>query len=373
MADTVRAATLVVPGRIEVRTYERPPVAADGGLLRVEVCGLCGTDVEQFHGGFVGSTWPAGPVVPGHEVVGVIEEVGPEAAARWGVAPGDRVAVEPNLPCGTCAWCLSGRYVSCQGWAPAPMAYGFVPVAEAPGLWGGWAELMALHPRTVMHRVPDALDAGTAGLFNAFANGFRWATTLAGLRYGQSVLVLGAGQRGLACVAAARAAGAGLVVATGRASDSHRLAAARSLGADVTVDVDSPGSAGDVETVVRDATGGAGVDVAIDASAGATAPVLQALACVRPEGTVVLAGLKGGRTVDGVRVDDLVLRGLRVVGARSADYEAYEQALAYLARHADRLGPLRTHELPLDRAADAVAILAGERPDEHPIYVSLRA
>jgi threonine dehydrogenase-like Zn-dependent dehydrogenase len=367
MADAVRAATLVAPGRIEVRTYERPPVPTDGGLLRVEVCGLCGTDVEQFHGGFVGSTWPAGPVVPGHEVVGVIEEVGPGAASRWGVAPGDRVAVEPNLPCGTCAWCLSGRYVSCQGWSPAPMAYGFVPVAEPPGLWGGWSELMVLHPRTVLHRVPNGLDAGTAGLFNAFANGFRWATTLAGLRYGQSVLVLGAGQRGLACVAAARAAGAGLIVATGRASDAHRLAAARSLGADVTVDVD----ASDVESVVRDATGGALVDVAIDASAGATAPVLQALACVRPEGTVVLAGLKGGRTLDGLRVDDLVLRGLRVVGARSADFEAYEQALRYLAAHPDRLAPLRTHELPLDQAPTALRTLAGEAPDEHPIYVSL--
>ena len=375
MRSDVRAATLVAPSQIEVRSYQWPSVVEDRpdwGLLRVEVCGLCGTDVEQFHGGFVGSTWPAGPVIPGHEVVGVIEEVGPDAAARWGVAPGDRVAVEPNLPCGTCAWCLSGRYVSCQGWSPAPMAYGFIPVDEAPGLWGGWSELMVLHPRTVVHRVPDGLDAGTAGLFNAFANGFRWATTLSGLRYGQSVLVLGAGQRGLACVAAARAAGAGLVVATGRSSDAHRLAAARSLGADVTIDVDASGPSGDVESVVRDATGGAGVDVAIDASAGATAPVLQALACVRPEGTVVLAGLKGGRTVDGVPVDELVLRGLRVVGARSADHEAYEQALAFLARHGDRLAELRTHELPLDRAADAIRVLAGEAPDEHPIYVSLR-
>ncbi|HEY8523663.1 MAG TPA: zinc-binding dehydrogenase [Acidimicrobiales bacterium] len=372
---SVRAATLLGPEKIEVRSYsrlEQAELGDDWGLLRVEACGLCGTDVEQFHGGFVGSTWPAGPVVPGHEVVGVVESVGPEAAARWGVAPGDRVAVEPNLPCGTCAWCLSGRYVSCQGWSPAPMAYGFIPVAHPPGLWGGWSELMVLHPRSVVHRVPDGLDAGTAALFNAFANGFRWATTLAGLRYGQSVLVLGAGQRGLACVAAARAAGAGLIVATGRSTDAHRLEAARALGADVTVDVDAAGPAGDVEAAVREATGGALVDVAIDASAGATAPVLQALACVRPEGTVVLAGLKGGRTVDGVPVDDLVLRGLRVVGARSADFEAYEQALAYLAAATDRVAPLRTHELPLDRAETALRVLAGEAPDEHPIYVSLR-
>jgi threonine dehydrogenase-like Zn-dependent dehydrogenase len=366
-ADTVRAATLVGPGEIEVRSYERPEVPEDGGLLRVEVCGLCGTDVEQFHGGFVGSTWPAGPVVPGHEVVGVIEEVGPEAAGRWGVAPGDRVAVEPNLPCGTCPWCLQGRYVSCQGWSPAPMAYGFVPVSHPPSLWGGWAELMALHPATVLHRVPDGLDAGTASLFNALGAGFRWAVTLPRLAFGQRIVVLGAGQRGLACVAAARAAGAGTIVVSGRATDAHKLEAARALGADVTVDVD----AADLVSVVQDVTDGELADVAVDASAGATAPVLDALRCVRPEGTVVLAGLKGGRLVDGFPADDVVLRGIRVLGARSTDWDAYEQALAHLSRHPDRFAPLRTHVLPIARADQALRILAGETPEERPIYVSV--
>jgi threonine dehydrogenase-like Zn-dependent dehydrogenase len=111
--------------------------------------------------------------------------------------------------------------------------------------------------------------------------------------------------------------------------------------------------------------------VVVDASAGATGPVLDALACVRPEGTVVLAGLKGGRLVDGLPVDDLVLRGIRVIGARSADWDAYEQGLAYLLDHSDRFAPLRTHVLPLDRADEAIRILAGEIEHEHPIYVSV--
>jgi threonine dehydrogenase-like Zn-dependent dehydrogenase len=367
MPETVAAATLVAPGRIEMRRYPRPAVDPRGGLLRVEVCGLCGTDVEQFHGRFTATTWPAGPVVPGHEAVGVIEEVGDEAAARWGVRPGDRVAVEPNLPCGTCAPCLRGSYPSCQGWSPAPMAYGFIPVAHPPALWGGWGELMVLHPNTVLHKVPDAMDAGTASLFNAVAAGFRWAVTMPSLQLGQTVVVLGAGQRGLACVAAAQAAGAGLIVVSGRSSDAHKLSAAKGLGADVTVDVDTQ----DLVAVVRDVTGGEMADVAVDASAGATIPVLQALACVRPEGTVVLAGLKGGNVVDGLPVDDIVLRGIRIVGARSAGWDAYEQALTYLASNAERFAPLRTHVLPIDRADQAIRTLAGESETEHPVYVSV--
>jgi threonine dehydrogenase-like Zn-dependent dehydrogenase len=369
VSETVAAATLVEPGRVEVRRYPYPSAAveAGGAVLRVEVCGLCGTDVEQFHGRFTGSTWPDGPLVPGHEVVGVIEEIGADAAGRWGVQVGDRVAIEPNIPCGTCPLCLRGSYVACQGWSPAPMAYGFVPVSHPPSLWGGWAELMALHPGTVLHRVPDGLDTGTASLFNALGAGFRWAVTLPHLAFGQTIVVLGAGQRGLACVAAARAAGAGTIVVSGRAPDAHKLEAARALGADVTVDVD----AADLVAVVRDVTGGELADVAVDASAGATAPVLDALRCVRPEGTVVLAGLKGGRPVDGFPVDDVVLRGIRVLGARSTDWDGYEQALTHLSRHPDRFVPLRTHVLPIARADHALRILSGDLPAERPIYVAV--
>lgn len=368
-SSEVRAATLVEPGRIEVRSYPRPSLEAGGALLRVEVCGLCGTDVEQVHGRFTGTNWPSGPLIPGHEVVGAIEAITGAAAERWGVGVGDRVAVEPNLPCGSCPRCLSGQYVSCQGWPQWPMAYGFVPVAEPPALWGGWSELMVLHPRSVVHRVPDGLDAGVASLFNAFGAGFRWSTTLPALRPGQSVLVLGAGQRGLACVAAARAAGAGTIVTTGRSTDAHRLEAARALGADVAIDVDRD----DVRKAVLEAIDEGQVDIAIDATSGATTPILDALACVRAEGTIVLAGLKGGRALDGLPVDDVVLRGVRILGARSADWDAYEQALRLLAADPDRFAPLRTHELPLDQADRAVRLLAGEEPGERPVYVSVAA
>lgn len=363
---SVRAATLVAPNTIELRTYDRPPAPGPGwGWLRVEACGLCGTDVEQHSGHFTGSSWPSGPLIPGHEIVGVIEELPADTAAQWGVEVGDRVAVEPNIPCGVCAPCLTGDYVSCRGWPTRPLAYGFVPTSESPTLWGGWSELMALHPRTVVHRVPATLDPGTATIFNALGAGYEWAVRRSGLVAGQSVAILGAGQRGLSCVMAARAAGAGRIVVTGTRRDARRLEHATALGADVTIDVD----ADDPVTAVAELTSGRGVDIVVDTSAGAVEPVGQAVACVADRGTVVLGGLKSGRPA-ALDVDAVVLRAIRIIGVRSAGWEAYEMALHHLGTDPG-VGRLRTHVFDLDHAAEAISVLAGDDLDR--VFVGIDA
>lgn len=360
----VRAAVLTGPRAVEVRTIDRPPLPTDEwAWLRVEACGLCGTDVEQFDGSFTGSGWTPGPMIPGHEVVGVIDEIADSTAARWGVAVGDRVAVEPSIPCGSCAPCLTGEYVSCRGWPTRPLAYGFVPMSVEPVLWGGWSELMALHPLSVVHRVPDSLDAGTATLFNALGTAYEWTVRRSGLESGQSVLVLGAGQRGLGGVVSARAAGAGTVIVTGTANDHQRLERAIELGADRTVDVESE----DLVAVVLEMTDGRGVDIVVDTSAGAVEPVSQGIASVADGGTVVLGGLKHGRLAP-IDVDQVVLRAVRIQGARSAGWPAYHRALELLAENPS-LGEMRTHVFGLDDAAAAVGMLGDGDPSR--IYVGI--
>lgn len=362
----VRAAVLTGPGAIELRTIDRPPLPTDEwAWLRVEACGLCGTDVEQFDGSFTGSGWPAGPMIPGHEVVGVIEEIADSTAARWGVAAGDRVAVEPSVPCGSCAPCLTGQYVSCRGWPTRPLAYGFVPMSVDPLLWGGWAEHMALHPLSVVHRVPASLDPGTATLFNALGTSYEWTVRRSGLESGQSVLILGAGQRGLGGVVAARAAGAGTVVVSGTSLDHQRLERASELGADRTVDI----TAEDLVAVVHDLTDGRGVDIVVDTSAGAIEPVSQGIAAVADGGTVVLGGLKHGRPAS-LDVDQVVLRAIRIQGARSAGWPAYQRALELLA-DTPTLGAMRTHVFGLEAAAAAVGVLRDGDPSR--IYVGIDA
>lgn len=365
MADRIRAATLLGEEKIELRDYPVPDLSGGGALLAVEACALCGTDYAQFTGRYHRANTPQFGLIPGHEIVGTVVEGHPDTLRRWGLAVGDRVAVEPNMPCGTCRECVTGRYVSCS--APDAKAYGFVSTSRAPSLWGGYAEAMYIDPGTVLHRVPDGLDARPASLFNVLANGFQWACLVPQLQYGQSVLVLGAGQRGLACIAAARASGAGQIIATGLPSDARRLEAALEIGADVAVDV----SESDVVDVVREATGGRMVDVAIDCSAGATQPALDGLNSLALGGTLVLAGMKHGKTLDGFPIDDVVIQQKRVIGALSAQFEAYRKSLAYLSEPSEKLSAYRTHEFSLDDAEGALRVLGGERPDEQPIYVSL--
>lgn len=357
-----RAAVLVGPGRIEFQDIAHPEGHDDWTLIAVEACGLCGTDAEQYSGHFTGSMWGDQPLIPGHEVVGVIERVAPALAAR-GFAPGDRVAVEPNIPCVRCAQCLNGRYVSCAGWPTRPFSHGFVPVSHAPSLWGGYAERMFLHPNTVVHRVPTSLSAGDASMFNALATGFEWAVRAPNLTFGQTVLVLGAGQRGLASLAAAKSAGAAAVCMTGTPNDRSRLRVADSLGADLALDIDQP----DVERHLLDVTDGQGFDVVVDTSAGAVEPIETAVRLVRDQGCVVLAGLKGGRQAE-LDVDQVVLKGVTLQGVRSASYDAYEQALTLLDRD-PRLKALRTHVYSLDRVHEAMDALVTAPPER--IYVSL--
>ena len=232
---TVRAAVLEAPRRLEIRELARPEIGDDDGLLRVEACGLCGTDHEEYTGLLFGDF----AFVPGHETVGVLEEIGPAAADRWGVSLGDRVAVEVFQSCRDCPPCRAGEYRRCVRHGLRDM-YGFVPVERPPGLWGGYAEMQYLAPDTMLVPVPDGLDPVLATLFNPVGAGIRWGVTLPGTRPGDVVAVLGPGIRGISTVAAARDAGAGFVMVTGRGTrDAGRLELAGAFGAELTVDVES--------------------------------------------------------------------------------------------------------------------------------------
>ena len=103
MATTVRAAVLVEPKTLEAREFARPAIGADDALLRIEACGICGSNYEKYEGAQPQhEDYSPYPVIPGHEPLGVIEEIGANARARWGVAEGDRVAVRSGYGCGRC-------------------------------------------------------------------------------------------------------------------------------------------------------------------------------------------------------------------------------------------------------------------------------
>jgi threonine dehydrogenase-like Zn-dependent dehydrogenase len=234
-------------------------------------------------------------------------------------------------------------------------------------LWGGLAEYLYLSPGAILHPVDRTLPAEIAVMFNPIGAGVRWACHLGGVGLGDTVLVLGTGQRGLAAVIAARAAGAGTIIVTGLATDAHKLALAREFGADHTIVVDET----DTVQRVTDLTDGQLADVTLELTPMATAPVTDALLATRHGGRVVLAGLKGGTEVP-LRTDLIINRALTVVGAFGVDARAYAEAIRIIESRRFPLEKLHTHTFGLDATTQAIETLAGEVAGEAAVHVSVQ-
>jgi alcohol dehydrogenase len=356
MAERAEAAVLVGPRRFEFQEFGLPDVGPEEGVLRVEAAGLCGTDHEQYAGHLAGTPWDVTPIIPGHEIMGWIDRVGPAAAQRWGVKEGDRVVVEAIIPCGHCFQCAIGSTTLCE----SGRGYGlYTSTKVAPALWGGYASHMYLHPKAVLHKVPAGIPTDVLSLFNPLSNAVRWAYEAPNLRIGETIVIEGPGQRGLLSVVAAREAGAGTVIITGTAQDTHRLALARELGADHTIDVSRENP---VERV-KEITGGRKADVVLEVSAGATQPVVDAVDMVRRGGRIVLAGLKSFKPVAGLVTDKIVINEIQMIGVLSAGWTSIEKALDILKRRGKDLEPLCTHMFPLGEADKAVRALGREYDD----------
>jgi len=354
-----QALVLEAPLTLRTRELQLPAIGDDDALLRVEACGLCGTDHELY----TGELFPGYPLVPGHETIGVIEGIGRSAAQRWQIAAGDRVAVEVIRRCGECDACRAGRRCVRRGLADM---YGFVPVDRPPGLWGGYAEAQYLAPDSQLLRVPAGLDPVVATLFNPVGAGIHWAVTLPGTREGDVVAVLGPGVRGLAAAAAASEAGAGFVMITGLgARDAHRLAIAPDFGVDLAVDV----STTDPVAALRAANGRL-ADVVVDVTAKAPDALGHAVALARPGGTIVLAGTRG-RKAPSFDADSVVLKELRILGALGVDRPAYRSAFELLASRRYPFDGLPRRVVGFDGIDALLLDMAGEgaQPPVHGVLV----
>jgi threonine dehydrogenase-like Zn-dependent dehydrogenase len=359
---TCRAVVQTAPRALELRDLPIPDVTDETALLRVEACGICGSDVEQYAG-----VLPAAlPLVPGHEPLGTIEAIGDRAARRWGVNVGDRVAVETLIPCGHCPACRAGRYQVCRG-RGGMFAHGYVPLSRAPGLWGAYAEFMHLDPFSIVHRMRKDISASLAVMFNPLGAGFRWAVELPRTGPGDVVLVLGPGQRGLASVIAARAAGAEKIIVTGLTRDAAKLALARELGADHTIDIETE----DARRRVRELTDGHGADVVVEVSANAPEPVAEALHYVAMGGRIVLAGVKGFKAVPDFVSDLVVVKEATLLGAFGVTSHAYAAAIRLIESGRVPLARMHTHDFALADADEAIRTLAGETPGAASIHSCL--
>jgi len=363
MTRVAHAIVQTAPRALEVRELPLPEIGPEDALLQVEACGICGSDYEQYEGALPAKY----PVIPGHEPVGRIARIGDTASERWGVREGERVCVEALAPCGNCPQCASGSTHLCSG-RGGIASYGFLSVDDPPGLWGGYAEYLYLPPAVRVHRIDDSIEPAIATLFNPLGAGFRWAVAMPRLEPGETIVILGPGQRGLGSVIAAAEAGAGRIIITGLERDAAKLSLAQAFGADLALTVDKD----DIRRAVREATNGRGADVVLDVTSYATSAVTIAIDIARRGGRVVLAGTKGlGNPVPDFFSDKIVVKELTVLGALGVDHANYERAVRLIESGKYPLEKMHTHTLPLEDAERAIRILSGSEPGEAAIHIAL--
>ncbi len=345
----------------ELREIPLPEIAPDAGLLRVLANGVCGSDPGKY------ANAKFSPGILGHEIVGVVERLGSSAGSRWGVKEGDTVALEEYLPCGHCEYCRSGEYRSCfeaDFRVEGSIRYGSTRLNVFPSLYGGHSQYLYLHPRSVMHRVPDGIAPHIAAMALPLGNGFQWAYLDGEAGPGKTVVIIGPGQQGFGCVVAASAAGAENVVMAGLARHKSRFELARKLGATHTVTLDEE----DPREAIAKITGGRMADTVIDVSGGGPEIVNGGIALLKKRGTMLCTAYK--KAVVPFDHDRLVQYQVRMLGTRGHSFDAVELALGTMKGGKYPLELISTHVFGLKDVDHALRLVGGEFK-ERSIHVTI--
>lgn len=317
-------AVSVLRGVRDLAVEERPvPVPGPGEVLvRIGSVGVCGSDVHYFRHGRIGDFVVRSPLVLGHEAGGVVTAVG---AGVGHERVGQRVTIEPGVPCRRCAWCKRGEYNLCPD----------ISFFATPPVDGAFAEYVAM-PADFVFRIPDTISDDAAGLIEPLSVAV-WANRKARTTAGTVVLVTGAGPVGLLVAAVARAQGAAEVIVSD--VDPHRLQLASTYGATRVVDASDPDGLADVSA-----------DALIECS-GAASAVTSGLRVVRGGGAAVLVGM--GAAEVSLPVHLIQGREIRLTGTFRYAH-TWPAAIALAASGAVDLDGMVTGRVGLDRVEEAL-------------------
>lgn len=294
--DKIRVATFDGPGADPViREVPFPKVPPKGALIQIGACGVCGTDQHILKG-----HWPKPlpwPFTLGHELAGVIVEIGSELKTDFMGKPigvGSKLMLPPLMPCGFCDWCK--HYPEQANKCLTPVYYGrYLGFDKPPHLWGGWAEYVYIDledlPGTKIYKLPDDMSLLLGTLSEPLTScirAFNRAIKAGGFKWNDTVVIQGTGPIGILAVAAAQEMGAGRVIAVG-APEEPRLKLARAFGAEATVNIEEVTSPDERIKRVRDIVGGYGADLVMDCSGHPTAGP-EGIEFLRDGGTYVEMG-----------------------------------------------------------------------------------
>jgi L-iditol 2-dehydrogenase len=269
MQGTMKAAILDRPFSIGVQEVAIPNIKEDEALIKVHCIGVCGSDVHYYEHGRIGRYVVEQPIILGHELAGDVVEIGSKVK---NLKVGDRVAVEPGIPCDRCEYCKSGRYNLCPD----------VVFMATPPVDGAWAEYVAVRA-DFLYKLPDSLSYEEGALLEPLSVGFH-AARRGGLGPMDRVLISGLGPIGLLAAVSARMFGVSQVIGTDVIPFRRELAL--KLGIDAVIDPLHE----DVAASISRLTDGKGVSKIIETSGNAQAAA-DTISFVKFGGTVVLVGL----------------------------------------------------------------------------------
>jgi alcohol dehydrogenase/L-iditol 2-dehydrogenase len=331
-------------GAIDVRDVPLPQIGRGECLVRVEQCGICGSELHMFKGQLNVLAQP--PVILGHEWAGEIVQIGPDVQ---GFAVGDRVVSETAAEtCGACTYCLAGEYNLC----PDRRAFGFA-------VDGAFTNFVRAKAR-LLHHIPSGLNYEAAAMAEPVAVAYNAVVEKSRLRPGDLVVIVGPGPVGLFCLQVARLAGAGTIVVTGTGRDAGRLALARHLGADLALDVETQ----DPVEVIHGLGDGLGAHLVVDC-AGVPPAIKQSLALVRRNGWITKVGWS--LQPINLTLDEIVAKAITYQGAFSHTWRTWETILALMAAGRIETAPLLSEVWPITRWCQAFERL--ESLDAHKILL----
>jgi L-iditol 2-dehydrogenase len=335
----MRAAVLFGPGDIRVVDRPVPRPGPDEVLVKVAMCGTCGTDLKILDGHFP-QTPPFGEFTPGHEWTGTV------AAAGDGVdefAVGDRVCIEAHRGCGRCENCLGGKYTACLNYGNLAKGH------RATGMTadGGFAEY-AVHHVSALYPLPAELSFEDGVLLTTAGTGLYGIDAAGGYIAGLDVVVFGPGPVGLTTVQACKALGANRVILVG--TRPSRLELGRRLGADEVIDASSADPVPDILKL----TGGRGADMTIECSGAVRAPQQCAEVTRRGGKIVVVAFYPAPVTLD---LSAVVRKDITIHTTRGEGGGNVRRAISLAAQGKLRGAEMVTHRFGLEDIAAAFRVV----------------
>lgn len=343
LPEKMRAIVAYAPEDYRFEWVDTPRAGAGEMILEVEVCGICAGDIKafggapSFWGGDGSQAYIKAPMIPGHEFVGKVVEIGPNTIGDWKI--GDRICPEQVVPCGTCRFCKTGNYWMCE----KHDLYGFQNNVN-----GGMAEYVRLTKESLNHAVPQEMPMEQAVLVEPYGCSYH-CVERAGIDVTDIVVLSGAGTLGLGMIGAIRQRNPKCLVVLDM--NDNRLKKAKDFGADVVM---NPGVM-DVIKAIKDMTEGYGCDVYIEAT-GHPSSVKQGLEAVRKMGTFVeLSVFKEPVTVDWSIISDR--KELTLLGSHLSPF-CYDTVIEWIGNGKLPTKGVVTHTYPLEQWEQAFTLAA---------------